>query len=108
MAKKRNLKKFVQNLAENVVVNVLPHAVHAGIITEQRAHELIHEISVAQAQTLSRLSVSFDKRMREFGTKADFHKAKYAYFKQVCSQAYTEFVGKIQNILSEVNKAKKD
>ncbi len=108
MAKKRNLKKFVQNLGENVVVNVLPHAMHAGIITEERAHELIQEISVAEAHTLSRLSVSFDKRMREFGSKTEFHKAKSAYFKQVCSQAYTDFVGKIQSILSEVNKAKKD
>lgn len=108
MAKKRDLKKFVQNLSENVVVNVLPHAVHAGLITEERAHELIKEISVAQAQTLARLSVAFDKRMREFGSKADFHKAKAVYFKEVCSKAYTDFVGKIQSILSEVNKAKKD
>lgn len=108
MAKKRDLKKFVQNLAENVVVNVLPHAVHAGLITDQRADEIIGEISVAQSRTLSRLSVSFDKRMRDFASAADFHKAKAAYFKQVCSKAYTDFVAKIQSILDEINKAKKD
>lgn len=108
MAKKRNLKKFIQNLSENVVVNVLPHAVHAGMITEERAQEMIEEISVAQAQTLSRLSVAFDKRMREFANKADFHKAKTAYYKEVCEKAYKEFLDKIQTLLDEVNKARKD
>lgn len=107
MAKKRNLKKFIQNLSENVVVNVLPHAVSTGIITEKRAHEIIAEISLAQTQTLARLSVAFDKRMRDFADKAEFHKAKSAYIRQVCNQAYTEFLAKIQTLLDEINKAAK-
>lgn len=106
MSKKRDLKKFVHNLAEGVVVGVLPHAVHLGQITEQRADEILTEISVASTQTLARLSAVFDKREREFASKAAFHKAKAAYYKQLCAQARQEYVAKIQSLLDEINKAK--
>ncbi len=107
MSKKRDLKKFVRNLAEGVVVAVLPAAVHLNRLTEQRADEIIGEISVAQTRTLARLSAVFDRRQSEFATKADFRKAKAAYCRQLCVKARQEFVARMQAILDEVNKAKK-
>jgi len=106
MSKKRNLKKFIRNLSEGVVVCVLPAAVNLNKITEQRADEIIEEISIAQTRTLARLSAVYDKCQKDFATKAEFRKAKTAYYKELCLKARKEFVARMQTFLDEVNKTK--
>lgn len=104
---KRNLKKAIQSMAEAVVTTVLPSAVYAKAITEQRANEIISNMSAATATAMSRLAVSFDKRMAEFESRKAYNAARTAYYKAAFEKAHADFKATVADALKEINESLK-
>ncbi len=104
---KRNLKKIIHSMADAVVTTVLPSAVYAKAITEQRADEIISNMSAATAKALSRLAVSFDKGLAEFESRKAYNAARTAYYKAAYEKAHAEFKATVQDTLKEVNESLK-
>ena len=104
---KRNLKKAIHSMADAVVTTVLPGAVYAKAITEQRANEIISNMSEATARALSRLSISFDKGLADFETRRAYNAARSAYYKAAYEKAHAEFQKTVQDTLKEVNESLK-
>lgn len=102
---KRQIKKFINRVCDDIAQEVLPTAVCAKAITNEEAENILTDLSRIQTTALSKLNISFDKAPETFEKIQAFNTAKSAYYSQAYSKLIDDFKNEVQNLLSPVNKA---
>lgn len=102
---KRQIKKYINRVCEDVAQEVLPTAVYAKAITNEEAENILTELSYLQSKSLSRLNISFDKAAETFDKVQSFKTAKTAYYRQAYNKLIDDFNNEVKKLLSPLNKA---
>ncbi len=105
LTNKRQIKKYINRVCDDVAQEVLPTAVHVKAISEEEADNILTDISVLQVKSLSRLNIAFDKSVEAFDNIKAFNSAKSAYYRQAYNKLIEDFNNEIQKLISPVNKA---
>lgn len=105
LTNKRQIKKYINRVCEDVAQEVLPTAVCTKAITDEDAENILTDLSRIQAKALSRLNISFDKAPGSFEKVQAYKTAKATYFRQAYNQLIDEFNNEVQKLISPVNKA---
>ncbi len=104
---KRNLKKHIDRIEDEVVQVVVPAAVYAGLIDEEKATELLSKLAGLTQQAKERLSVNFDKSPKAFDSNQAFKYARTQYFKTAFNKALSEYESEVQKLIDPINEAAK-
>lgn len=102
---KRQIKKYINRVCEDVAQEVLPTAVYAKAITNEEAENILTELSYLQSKALSRINISFDKAQDSFDKVQSFNASKTAYYRQAYKKLIDDFNNEVKKLLSPVNKA---
>lgn len=102
---KRQLKKYINRVCDDVAQEVLPTAVMAKAITNEEAENILTDLSRIQSKALSRISIAFDKGADSFESIKAFQSAKAAYYRQAYNQLVDDFTEEVKKLIAPVNKA---
>ncbi len=105
MASKRNLKKYMKFMAENVAGETAFILNYYDNIDAEKAFKVIDDLIALLDEKLKEVSISFDKtRVLSFekNTK-EYRKARRTYFKLAYQKLGKEFSVGLQNALKEMN-----
>ncbi len=105
LTNKRQIKKYINRVCEDVAQEVLPTAVCAKAITNEEAENILTDLSVIQTKALSRLNISFDKAPDSFDKVQAYKSAKGSYYRQAYNKLIDEFNNEVQKLISPINKA---
>lgn len=105
LTNKRDLKKYVNRICADVAQTLLPAAVYAKAITEEKADEILTELSTLQAKALSRISISFDKAPDTFADIKAYHAAKKVYYKAAYNKLVSDFEEGVEKLIKPVNES---
>lgn len=105
---KRSLKKHIDRVQDEVVQVVIPAAVYAGLITEEKAEDMLTDVASLALEAKSRLAVNFDKKMSAFESGDAYRKARLAFFKAAYGKAMSDFEAGVQKIIDPINEAAKE
>ncbi|MCC8117395.1 MAG: hypothetical protein LIP09_01415 [Bacteroidales bacterium] len=104
---KRDLKKHIDRIEDEVVQVVVPAAVYAGLLTEEKATELLSKLAGLTQQAKERLSINFDKSPDAFDSHQAFKLARTQYFKAAYNKALSEYEAEVQKLIDPINEAAK-
>ncbi len=102
---KRELKKHIDRVQDEVVQMVAPAALYAGLVSEDKVEEMLTKIAQLSQQAKGRLAIAFDKKMSAFESSTAYRKAKVLYFKQAYGKALAEYEAEVQKLIDPINKA---
>lgn len=102
---KKDLKKYINRMGLEVAEGVLPAAVCAKIIAEDKAHEILNKLATIKTEALSRMNIAFDKTQKEFESEKKYRAARKAYFVQAYTKLLDDYEKGVENLLNEVNSA---
>lgn len=105
LTNKRQIKKYINRVCEDVAQEVLPTAVYAKAISNEEAENILTDLSYLQTKSLSRLNISFDKSPDSFEKIQAYTTAKTAYFRQAYNKLIDDFNNEVKKLISPVNKA---
>lgn len=105
LTNKRQIKKYINHVCDDVAQEILPTAVCAKAITNEDAENILTDLSHIQAKALSRLNISFDKAPEAFEKIQAYNSAKASYYRQAYNKLIDDFKNEVQNLISPVNKA---
>lgn len=104
---KRQLKKYINRLGDEIVQAVLPAAVCANVITEEKAQEILTDLSALKAQAHSRLDIVFDKAPKDYESPRQYAKERKSYFKVAFHKVLKEYEDGVDALIDQINKAGK-
>ncbi len=105
---KRQLKKHIDRVQDEVVQVVIPAAMYAGLVSEEKVEEMLAKIAQLSQQAKDRLAVTFDKKMPAFDSSDAYRKAKLQYYKQAYGRALSEYEAEVQKVIDPINAAAKE
>lgn len=102
MANKRQLKKSIHNACGDVAFALfLTDCVSDS--DQEKGLDILEAISKLQSNSLTKVSVSFDKAPKSFENKHLYSKARKQYYAKAYNELQDEFVAKLQTIVNEIN-----
>lgn len=104
---KRELKKHIDRIQDEVVQVVIPAALYAGLVTDDKVEEMLTKVAQLSQQAKDRLAITFDKKMSAFDSSNAYRKAKLQYYKQAYGKALADYEAGVQSIIDPINAAAK-
>lgn len=104
---KRQLKKHIDRIQDEVVQVVIPAAIYAGLVAEDKVEGMLTKIAQLSQQAKDRLAIAFDKKMSAFESSNTYRKAKLLYFKNAYAKALSEYEAEVQKVIDPINEAAK-
>lgn len=105
MASKRDLKKMIRYVCGDLAAECLLAKNFVKGVDAGAMDKIIVKIADLQAQTLSTVSFSFDKKPSDFPTVAEYHKALRQYTHKAYASLNEKFLDKANEIVKEMNAA---
>lgn len=105
MANKRDLKKYIRNTCGSLAGEILLARAAFPVIERKTVHDIINDIAVLQGTTLSKVSVSFDKKARDFAEAGEYRKARSEYYAKAYGSLIGEFDDAVLGIVKKMNAA---
>lgn len=105
MANKRQLKKFIENSCGAVAAEMILSAAAFPEIDRKAVGEVVNDAMALQAQSLSRINVSFDKSQRDFDNRAQYNKARHEYYAAAYRALLNDFDEQLITIVTKMNAA---
>lgn len=105
MANKRNLKKQISYICGDVATECLIAAEYVKGINVDEMRNIVCKLAVLQENALKSVTFAFDKTPAEFASRADYNKARSAYFKTAYKALRDKFNTRILEIVKEMNAA---
>lgn len=103
--KKRSLKKSVRHMCGGIAGEcVLANELIKGI-DKAKIEEALVDVADLQDASLSLISVSFDRAPRDFGSPAEYRKARRQYYRAAYTRFVKEFEEHLNAIVSKMNSA---
>lgn len=104
LTNKRQLKKYINRVSEEVAQSVLPTAVVAKAVTDEEADNILTQISALCAKALSRINIAFDKSADTFETVKAYDAAKKAYYREAYAKLLKDYEEDIEKLIAPINK----
>lgn len=104
MTNKRQIKKYVDRIGQDIAGILLPGAVYTKIITEEKANEILEKLSELKTQTFSRLNIAFDKSPKSFDSVRAYNTARRAYYKEAYNKAIKDFETQVDALIAAIKK----
>lgn len=101
---KRDLKKHIRRIEEEVSQVLIPAAYLSDIMNEEQAEEALTNLAKLTLEATSRLSIAFDKAPSSFPSMDAYKKARTAYFKAAYNKALTDYENGVNEIIAPINK----
>ncbi len=105
MATKRDLKKYMKNMAADVAGETVFILNYYDNIDENKANKVLDDLIVLLTEKIDNVSVGFDKTciVSFGGDRKAYRKAHTAYFKNCYKELLKEFNEGIQAVVKEMN-----
>lgn len=104
---KRDLKKHIDRIEDEVVQVVIPAAVYSGLLTEEKASDILKKLASLTLQAKERISINFDKTPKAFDSHQAYKYARMHYFKQAYAKALNDYEQGVQKLIDPINEAAK-
>lgn len=108
MANKRELKKFVRNTCGSLALDMELVGQLFPEINPQDVRQVVIEAAKLQTATIRRANISFDRCPADFETRAQYNKARNAYFRKAYTALLDGFDRDIAEIVKRMNQALPD
>lgn len=105
MANKRNLKKYVRYTCGALASEILLARAAFPTIQRKDVHAILSDIALLQSATITKASVSFDKKCSDFENRGQYNKARSEYYKLAYAKLFEQFNEGIENIVKKMNSA---
>ncbi len=105
MANKRELKKYITETCGAMAADMIMTGYIFPEVNPDAVENIITRIAALQSDALSKCSTSFDKAPRDFGSLADYHKARRQYFAAAYSKLLKDFNAGVNEIVKAMNAA---
>lgn len=103
--KKRDLKKSIRYTCGEIA----SEAAFTGAVMNGGDLDLMAQVIIdaarLQAKSLEKVSVSFDRLPKDFADKAEYRKARHAYYKKAYAALVEEFNKQLAEIVKKMNSA---
>ena len=106
MTNKRQLKKYITRVQDEVAQMVVPAAVLSGLIDESKAIESLVQLASLSIQARGRLSIGFDKNAGSYESVRAYKAARKAYFKEAYAKAVQEFEAGVNALIAPITDKK--
>lgn len=103
MANKRRLKKNIHAICSDIATECAITATYIQGCDEKRLSEAIVKTAALQADSMERLSVSFEHTPSDYDNKAEYNKARRAYYRKAYKAFGESFQKEVTEILHELN-----
>lgn len=105
MASKRSIKKQIRFVcgdlaAESITAKYLIPGADVDLF-----NKCVLRVAELQSRALAHVGISFDKEPRDFSSKAEYNKARNAYFKKAYASLVQTFNKEVEEILHSMNSA---
>lgn len=104
LTSKRDLKKYINRVSEEVAQSVLPAAVVSKVIDDAQANDILTQISQLSTKSLSRINIAFDKSPESFDNIRAYATAKKAYYREAYAKLLADFEAGVEKIIAPINK----
>lgn len=105
MANKRQLKKYMKNMAANLAGETVFILNYYDGIDEAKANDVIDKIFNLLTEKINDVSVDFDKTCKDSfdGDRKAYRKARNAYYKAAHKKLYADFTEGVGAVLKDMN-----
>lgn len=105
MANKRQLKKYMKNMAANLAGETVFILNYYDGIDEAKANDVIDKIFNLLTEKINDVSVDFDKTCKDSfdGDRKAYRKARNAYYKAAYKKLYADFTEGVGAVLKDMN-----
>lgn len=103
MANKRILKKQIQYVCGDIAAECLFASEYIPGIDAQKMEQVVCKVALLQQKTITKSNFSFDKAPRDFENKAEYNKARRAYYAEAYNSLKQSFNNEILEIVKEMN-----
>ena len=105
MANKRQLKKYMKNMAANLAGETVFILNYYDGIDEAKANDVIDKIFNLLTEKINDVSLDFDKTCKDSfaGDRKAYRKARNAYYKAAYKKLYTDFTEGVSAVLKDMN-----
>lgn len=100
---KRKLKKMIQYACGDIAGECIRAQQTIDGTDVEKWDNIVLNVALLQQEAVNRVSVSFDKAVKEFASKRDYNKARRTYFKQVEKGINDYMQSQIEKIVKEMN-----
>lgn len=100
---KRDLKKHIRRIEEEVSMVVIPAAYYSNLMDEKQAEEALTQLAKLTIEATNRLNISFDKKAAAFPSMDAYKKAKREYFKTAYNKALTDYENGVNAMLAPLS-----
>lgn len=101
---KRDLKKHIHRIGDEVVKTVVPAAVCSGLLSESQAADILEKLAQLTQEAVDRISISFDKKPDAFDSMTAYKKARTNYFKEAYGKALLDYEQSVNKLISPIGK----
>lgn len=105
MANKRDLKKQIKRVCEDLATECMFAADYIRGVDAETMYGIIGKIAALQDNALSHASFAFDKVPGDYESKREYHNARAAYFNKAYTSFRKKFSGHVDDIVKEMNAA---
>ena len=100
---KRDLKKIIRRIEDEVAMVVIPAAFFTGIYNEEEANNALNELAEQTIKAVNRINISFDKAPDAFDSEAAYKKARKGYFRVAYGKVLSDYEEAINAIIAPIN-----
>lgn len=104
MANKKDLKQTIRYVCGNIAGNCIYAKSYIENIDEDKMDEVVCKIALLQVNTTDKVSVKFDKSVKDFNKdKKSYLAARKKFFSQYYAGVRAEFKSALEEIVKEIN-----
>lgn len=105
MANKRDLKKLIRRICEDLATECMFAADYIKGVDAETMYGIVGKIASLQDNALSHASFAFDKVPSDFDSVRAYHSARTAYFRKAYDSLRDKFNAHVEDIVKEMNAA---
>ena len=105
MSTKKQIKKNVRRVCGDLAAEILIASKVLKGFDEKDVAKIINEIAALQEKTVCNATFSFDKAPHDFENRADYNKARRAYFHAAYKKLEEDFRNSVLAIVKDMNAA---
>ena len=105
MANKRDLKKFIRNTCGALAVDMVLARDAFPQIDRKNVHNIVLDAARLQARTIRRVSIDFDRSLKDFADAKEYNKARSKYYREAYTKLLNDFDAEVEGIVKQMNAA---
>ncbi|MBQ6080420.1 MAG: hypothetical protein IJK93_09110 [Muribaculaceae bacterium] len=103
MASKRQIKKAIQNACGDIASECIFAESAFGENKIDEWDSIIIDTALLQQETVKRMNMRFDKKVKDFANRKEYNKARRAFTRQCVKELSDSFRSEVENITKRMN-----